>query len=582
MQGGRIVYTVEVDNNGRREVIDFEGPDGLTDAQITQLADTHLRTARPGQEFPPSIFGGDQRVGQAEAAVNPPPSEALAAAIGPVTALAPGNIVDQAAGAAQGAGRVFDNAAELAQGAYNQTLGRVFGQSDSATQANAQGQGFEALADQLGEGSGLGNTLGQIGASAFLTRRVPTAFGQGAASGALMSEADTAGGVAMDAVTGGIGGHIGDRAVRGIAGLVAPVVDDAARMLHQRGVRMTPGQASPTIQRWEERRTSRPFLGDQIIEGRQRSYRDFNRAAAEEVIAPYNAVGPQPVRIPRGSTGTVMVRSVGDQLSHRYDQLIPNLRMVPDQQLATDISALQTTLTNGELSPAALRQFETIVRNQVMPRLRPGGLDGPAYRQIERNIGRQIRRYGRSSEPDHQAMANAFEELQGAFQGALQRSNPRYAGELRALNDSWANLVRLEDAAGASRGGYFSPLQFRQAVRRGDDSVRRRAMARGEARMQDLAEAGSDVLPSEYPDSGTAGRQQDNIFDPRFTMGYLQSRVYTPDVQNALAGLLLAPRPPAAQSIADLLRGLPAPVAGAAGLNAITSPLLGTVPSTGQ
>lgn len=45
-------YTIQVGN----EIIKFEGPDGLTDDQIEQLADQQLRTAKPGQRFPHSHF----------------------------------------------------------------------------------------------------------------------------------------------------------------------------------------------------------------------------------------------------------------------------------------------------------------------------------------------------------------------------------------------------------------------------------------------------------------------------------------------------------------------------------------------
>jgi hypothetical protein len=103
-------------------------------------------------------------------------------------------------------------------------------------------------------------------------------------------------------------------------------------------------------------------------------------------------------------------------------------------------------------------------------------------------------------------------------------------------------------------------------------------MARGEAPMQDLAEAAVDVLPTDYPDSGTAGRQQMSMADPRYWIGALQGTVYTPQVQQGLTNALLAPRPQSAQTIADLLRALPAPQAGAAAGNAVTSPLFGPVP----
>lgn len=51
-------YQVQIGN----EVIEFEGPDGMTDAQIESLGDKVLKDAKPGQEFPHSVYmdPGDQ------------------------------------------------------------------------------------------------------------------------------------------------------------------------------------------------------------------------------------------------------------------------------------------------------------------------------------------------------------------------------------------------------------------------------------------------------------------------------------------------------------------------------------------
>lgn len=575
-----VVYTVEIRNqNGRPEIIEFEGPDGLTEQQITRLADTHLRTARPGQQFPHSVI--DSPPVHGSGIVDARPSDRLANAVGLEAATPVLGAVDQLAGLAQGAGHVLDNAAGLAESAYNNTLGYVFGQSDSATRANEAGQGFEGLADTVGQGGEFGDTLGQIATSAYLTRGLPGPLAQAAGSGALMSEAETPLGFAADVVGSGAAGKIGDLAVRGVSALVAPQVERGVRYLADRGVRMTPGQIIPSLQRTEERLISRPFVGDQIAEGRRQSVRDFNRAAIDEVVAPYNAVSSAPVRVPEGA-GSGVVRDVGNQLSERYDRLVPGLQLVPDSELANDITALGGTLANGDLSPTAVQQFERIVRNQVMSRLSGGPLNGEAYRQIERNLGNQIRRYSRSTSPDDQAMAAAFEELQGAFQRGLQRSNPHAAQELGALNESWANLVRVEGAASGARAGIFSPQQFRQAVRSTDRSTRGRAMARGEARMQDLAEAAVDVLPTDYPDSGTSGRAQMSVFDPRYYVGLGQSLLYGPTAQRGVQTALLSPRPPGAQTVANALRLLPAPQASAFGALGISGPLLQPVPYAGQ
>ena len=50
------IYTIEVGD----EIIEFEGPDNLSESQIEELADKHLKTAKPGQKFPNAVYGGER------------------------------------------------------------------------------------------------------------------------------------------------------------------------------------------------------------------------------------------------------------------------------------------------------------------------------------------------------------------------------------------------------------------------------------------------------------------------------------------------------------------------------------------
>jgi len=105
----------------------------------------------------------------------------------------------------------------------------------------------------------------------------------------------------------------------------------------------------------------------------------------------------------------------------------------------------------------------------------------------------------------------------------LERINPRYAGELRQINSGWAMYARIRDAAAQRRtsGGVFTPSDLLGAVKKGDRSVSKGSFARGDALMQDFAEAGQQVLPSKIPDSGTAGRSLASAAG----LGYLSPKV---------------------------------------------------------
>ena len=97
-----------------------------------------------------------------------------------------------------------------------------------------------------------------------------------------------------------------------------------------------------------------------------------------------------------------------------------------------------------------------------------------------------------------------------------------HAQQLAKINEGWANYAILRRAASgpqAAQTGDFTPSQLMQGVqesaKRGGQAVGRGKLSEGKALMQDLAAAGYEVLPSKYPDSGTAGRiLQDVLLNP--------------------------------------------------------------------
>ena len=66
----------------------------------------------------------------------------------------------------------------------------------------------------------------------------------------------------------------------------------------------------------------------------------------------------------------------------------------------------------------------------------------------------------------------------------------------------------MQAAAGKTGAaeGVFTPAQLGQAVREMDTSARHSAFARGDAPMQELSDAGRNVLSVRTPNSGTADR----------------------------------------------------------------------------
>lgn len=393
----------------------------------------------------------------------------------------------------------------------------------------------------------------------------------GAVTGALTSNAKTPGGLALDSVLGAAGGKVADGAVGFVKGLISPTVSDSAKMLLNEGVGLTPGQiAGGGLKRAEDGATSIPIFGDIIKNAQARSLTDFNRAAINRSLTP---IGEQlPAHLPAGYDA---VDYAHQALSNAYDKLVPSLTAKADQPFMDNVKNLQGLAQN--LTPDYANKFNSILQNEVLGRFAPqtGVISGESLKEAESQLGQQASRFGKIQDGHAQDYADAVRELQSQLRGLVQRQNPTVADQLGAINTGWANLVRVESAAGrqGATGGIFTPAQLQGAARAADNSVRKSASARGSALMQDLAGAGKEVLPSSVPDSGSPYRHamealvallvgQEAHALPLMlkgaAVGGTMGAAYTRAGQKVITPLMTA-RPAAADQIADFLARYKAP-----------------------
>jgi hypothetical protein len=330
---------------------------------------------------------------------------------------------------------------------------------------------------------------------------------QGAVQGALqpVPEGDyTAGAVqnaVVDGLAGGAGGAVAQGVGRVLQGRQAPSVRPEVGTLADAGVRLTPGQiAGGYTQRIEDTLGSVPLLGAQVRGAQRDGVESFNRAVANQVLAPLgqqvDAAAP---------VGRELVDGVYDRISAVYNSALPRVQPFgPDSQFMGDLRRV-----GGQfLTPESRAQFDGFLQNNILSRAGGGRIDGEAFKTIEEELGRAFRAYRASGSPQDREFADAALGVQRAFRDLLARSNPAVAPEIRAANESFARYIRLERAAGgqAATEGVFTPAQFSGAVRGADSSARRGAYARGDALMQDLSDAGRAVMPRTVPDSGTPER----------------------------------------------------------------------------
>lgn len=398
-----------------------------------------------------------------------------------------------------------------------------------------------------------------VGRVSSLGGRMLQGVGQGSVLGAFqpVTEGDFASEKTKQIGLGGVTGGLAPVVTESVARAIRPNTSASARLLMKEGVTPTPGQIlGGRMQVLEDKLTSLPIVGDAIASARGKSLDEFNRAAYGR--APKSTGGNVPSEIGRDG-----VASVRQQLGNKYDDLLPKLSFKADPQFAQELGTLQQMATN--LAPNEAKKFESILRDHVSKLSPNGGMRGETFKVVESALNSDIKRFSASPDAYQQELANALKETLRVFRSTLERSNPNYADELGKINTGYANYARIRDAAsrqGAS-DGKFTPSQLAAAVRAGDKTVGKRAYSEGTALMQDLSDAGKEVLAQKYPDSGTAGRAIVGGLTAG-GLGYFANPVaiggatlatlpYLPGGRQ-LAAALLAKRPELAQPVADVVR----------------------------
>lgn len=326
-------------------------------------------------------------------------------------------------------------------------------------------------------------------------------------------------------------------ALRGLGRAVGGLTPDQnAKALLDRGITPTPGQVlGGTARAVEDKITSIPVLGDTVAAARRRGLNELNTAAANDALS---SIGEKATAAP----GRNLIAEVKARVQGAYNDLLPRIQFAPDQQWATEV---RNVIDMAQDLPAAqAQQFRGILQNRLFDRMGAAGrMSGEAFKEAESALGRLAKNYRSSADGDQRIMGDALQEVLRLSRNALERVNPDYADELRAVNQAWSKYLVIRDAAGMTGAvdGMFTPAQLTAAVKRNDWTKGKDAFARGRANMQDLSDAAKAVMPSVYPDSGTAGRlMQMNL--PALALGAasaLPATIYTSPVMPRVVGALV-------------------------------------------
>lgn len=308
----------------------------------------------------------------------------------------------------------------------------------------------------------------------------------------------------MNTATGAIAGGAGQGVVNGVGRMLSPKTSPEITNLMQQGITPTPGQIlGGGFKRAEDGLTSLPVVGDAIKAGQRRAIGDMNTVAMNRALEPVGEA------LPKGLQGRAAVEHVGSVLSAKYDALLPKLATQADKPFVQELNGLSALVKNGNMGQAESNQFSKILNNQVKSKFQgQASISGETVKQMDGELGRLSSNYLRDPSADKRQLGEAISELQSSLRGLVERTNPDYATELKAINKGYANYKRIERAAAGigAEDGIFSPAQLQNAVKAMDKSKDKGQFAKGNALMQDLSEPSKKMLGNNVPDSGTPYR----------------------------------------------------------------------------
>jgi hypothetical protein len=274
--------------------------------------------------------------------------------------------------------------------------------------------------------------------------------------------------------------------------------------LRQKGVELTPGQARGGIAKaTEDAATSLPIVGTAIQEARTSGLETFNRAVADEALAPVGMKLPD--NIPAGHAA---VEYVEKTLGGLYTKAIPNRSIAADDEFKAALGQRVGEIVQ-DMTPAARDRLAGILDQRLTSRFDDAGsVTGETFQRINSELETVRGRFAASQDADQRAIGDAIKAVQEELRAAASRQDPAFAEAKAAIDKGYALFKRQQGAAASvgAEGGVFTPAQYGGAVRRGDRSVDKGATARGSALGQDFADSARAVLPNKTPDSGTATR----------------------------------------------------------------------------
>lgn len=388
----------------------------------------------------------------------------------------------------------LENRTDTADAAVN-PVARTAGQVAGALVGPVPGRGLIAKgAARLGKTAPLAKVVGEAAVQSGL-------YGAGKGNSASVGERlDTAWKDALKGSAGALGGY---GLIRGGARLISPKVSNEVASLANSGIVMTPGQRGGRVAKFiEQASESIPFVGTPIKAAKARGVQQFNKAWTNEALKPIGVKVPND--LPAGEKAVGWAQKA---VSDAYQKALSGISAPIDNTFKNTIKAVSGQVR--KLPSDQAKAFSTIMQLRVAPLLKgKTALDGKTMQQVDRALQKDIAGFRSKGDPIADLTADMLDDVRGGFLDLAGRHAGPNATAYKAAKEASARLARVEDAASRPNSvkGVFTPSTAASAAARKGYGTTTKNLARGEARMQKLADAAKAVLPDTLPDSGTATR----------------------------------------------------------------------------
>lgn len=306
-----------------------------------------------------------------------------------------------------------------------------------------------------------------------------------------------------EALSGGLGSLFGAGVVRGGARLLSPVISPAVAKLANMGVVMTPGQraGAGTLTNWAENMgESIPGIGIGIRAAKARGLRQYMIGTINQGLKPIAKALPKKIEAGRGA-----VDAAQDLISDHYDDALSKVKAPVDAVFQKALA--DTSARADQLPPEQAQAFNYIMQNKIAPLLSGKTyLDGPDLQTVHRSLQKLAAGYDKQG-PAGEFLADELRAVRQHFLDLAARHSPEGTAQFLKANEAEANLSRVYEAASKAHGeGVPTPQQLSAATAKKGYGTTTKNAAAGNARMQDITDAGKSVLPNTFPNSNSADR----------------------------------------------------------------------------